>query len=211
MKKRQPYNKRDALPVNKVVAQYLAGDSLAKVAHTHGTSAGTVRRLLEQQGVPRRPAHEVFTKVPRKGIRGLAQSLPAEQIISKYRKGASLDDLAKEYKVSMGTIRRVMQAQGEERRSSAPEAGTSRAISPETGAEILRRYKQGLSLRAVANQFGISKDTVRRALAWQGFTRPDLPMEEIAKRRAAEEPARQLADEYGVSTSTINRRLRNMQ
>jgi DNA-binding CsgD family transcriptional regulator len=219
MKKHKPYSKRADLPANEIVSRYRAGESLAKIARAYGTSDNTVKRLLDQNGVQRRPAHEVFAKIPGKGPRGLAESLPAEQIISRYREGASLAELAKAYKVSVGTIRRVMDARGEERRSSAPRAGASRATSPETEAEIVRRSKQGQGLRVIADQLGISKNAVRKALDRQdstpsnapGFPRHDLPMEEIAKRRAAGKSARQLADEYGVSTSTINRRLKDMR
>ena len=219
MKKHKPYTKRADLPADEIVTRYQAGESLAKIARSYGTSDNTVKRILEQRGVQRRQAHEAFTKAPGRGPQGLAESLPAEQIISRYREGASLADLAKAYKVSVGTIRRVMDARGEERRSPAPTKGSSRATSHATEAEIVLRSKQGQSLRDIAAALGISKNTVRNALDRQatvpsnkpGFPRHDLPVEEIARRRAAGESAKELADEYGVSETTINRRLRTMR
>jgi uncharacterized protein (DUF433 family) len=218
VKKHQPYSKRADLPAAEIVTQYQAGDSLAKIARSYGTSANTVKRLLEQHGVQRRPAHAAFATTPRRGRQGVAESLPAEQIISRYRGGESLADLAAAYKVSVNTIRRVMDARGEERRSSAPKEGVSRAVSPKTEAEIVRRNHAGQSMHDIATALGISKTAVSNALERQaatpstapGFPRRDLPMDEIAKRRAAGESAQDLADEYGVSKATIHRRLKAM-
>ncbi len=212
MKKRQPYSKKDALPADEIVTRYRAGESLAQIARTYGSSANTVKRILEQQGVQRRPAHHAVTSAPGRGPRGLAESLPAEEIITQYREGAALLDLAEQYGVSVGTIRRVMDTRGEERRSPEPETGVARAISAETEAEIIRRSRRGESLRGIANALGISRGAVSKAFernqVQASSHRLDLPMGEIARRRAAGEPVQALATEYGVSRATLHRRLK---
>lgn len=184
-----------ALPSERITAEYESGASVASLAKTYGVSDVTILGLLRRHGV------ELRTK----------QSLPAEEVIAQYREGASLADLAQTHGVSVTTIRRVMGASGEERRSPRP----ARVVSPEMAAEITRRNGDGESLRSIAASLGISRTAVKGALDRQAaepsgprrHARPDLPTDEIVKRRAAGESAHELAAEYGVTVSTINRRL----
>ncbi|WP_333758018.1 helix-turn-helix domain-containing protein [Streptomyces sp. ISBFB 2968] len=220
VKTKQPNTKRANLPVDEIVTRYRAGDSLVKIADAYGSSATTIRRVLDQQGQERRPAHWKLPEITaRPGRIGLADSLPKEQIISKYRDGMSLADLAAEYSVSVSTIRNVMDARGEARRSAQPQAGISRVLSADTENAVIRRNQAGESLQSIADSLGISRTAVRNTLARHSVQpsgpsrdkRPDLPMDEIVKRREAGESAKELADEYGVSPATINRRLQKVR
>lgn len=161
-KQRPGYSNRASLPADRIISLYQAGQSLKEIAAAYDTSDNTVRRLLDDHGVERRPSHHKF--VPR--VRGpRLDDLPAaEKIISEYRAGATLATLAERYGVSVNAILRLMDARGEERRSSQPKKGASRILDDATEAEIVRRRQHGESLRAIAATFGISRGTVSNAI-----------------------------------------------
>lgn len=214
-KKRSGYSSLTNLPADQVISRYEAGESMQQIAELYDTSANTIRRLLDQHGVERRRAHHKFDPEHWRGTR-VSASLPAEKVISEYRQGATLTELAKAYGVSVNSILRVMDARGEKRRASRPKAGVSRILSAKTEAEILRRNQAGESLRSIAASLGISRGAVTGALQRQSAQpsgpprgpRPDLSVDEIARRHAAGESVQALADEYGVSQVTIRRRLK---
>lgn len=198
-----PRSPDSALPSEKVIAEYESGTSVSTLAMAYGVSDVTVLGLLRRHGVKLRTS----------------QNLPAEEVITRYRQGDSLAILAQHYGVSVKTIQRLMKAHGVERRSSAPQAGVPRVVSAETEAKIVQRNRAGESLRSIATSLGISRSAVksvldRRCVAPSGpkrGPRPDLPMEEIAKRRASGDTAEQLAADFGVSAATIRRRLQGMR
>jgi DNA invertase Pin-like site-specific DNA recombinase len=160
-KKQRGYSKMSQLPADEVVSRYQTGDSLAKLADAYGTSPNTIKRLLEQHHVERRPAHQKFSEVsPHQRRQGVVESLPASKVISEYRDGASLAALAASYGVSVNSIRRLMDAHGEERRSSEAHKDKPRVLDQEAEAEIVRRHLLGESIRTIATDVHLSKTTV---------------------------------------------------
>ena len=191
------------LPSEKIILEYTSGTSAATLAEAYDVTSATILWILRRHGV------EVRTR----------QHLPAEEVIDRYQQGDNLSTLAHRYGVSTGMIHRFLEAHGVERRSSAPQAGVPRVVSPETEAEILRRNREGESLRSIATSLGVSRAAVRNVLDRQSVQpsgpkrgpRPDLPMAEIARRHSSGETAKELAAAYGVSAATIRRRLQGMR
>lgn len=217
-KKRRGNSNRASLPAKRIISCYEAGESLKSIAEVYETSAATIRRLLEEYGVERRPAHHKF--VPGQGIRPASKMTPAEKIISEYREGASLRALAKRYGISTRAVVRLMESRGEERRSSGEaQKGVSKVLDKATEDRIISRNQRGESLGAIAASLGISRGAAilvlkRRSVEATSVPRgpkSSLPMPEISARHAAGESPRSLAAEFGVHPATIRRRLRDAE
>lgn len=82
--------------------------------------------------------------------------------------------------------------------------------------EIAEAYRNKASLALLARTYRVSTQTIRRRLDEAGIElrskeptpRTDLPLDEIALRRAAGCSIAFLAGEYGCSETTLKRRLR---
>ncbi|MFF7631415.1 helix-turn-helix domain-containing protein [Streptomyces cyaneofuscatus] len=143
--------------------------------------------------------------------------------MAQYLAGASTTELGREYSVSAETIRRILVKHDTPIRPAhqaiATTANFQPPVSNEEAAKAVELYKQGLSAAQVANRMGFaSKRTVLNMVNAAGVTRPtgaqrleaDLKgpmMQEIAARRRAGESIQALAEEYGLSRSTLSRRL----
>lgn len=82
--------------------------------------------------------------------------------------------------------------------------------------ELVRRYRDGESMYALAKRYRVSARTIRNRLVGAGVEiradvkrRAPLPTDELAQRYRAGETIEQLADTYGVGASTISRRLKS--
>ena len=81
-----------------------------------------------------------------------------EQLIHRYREGASIDDLARRYEVHRTTIIHHLDQAGVARRRAV------RKMTDESVAMAAARYAQGASLALVANEFGVHQRTLVREL-----------------------------------------------
>ncbi|MFD8839753.1 helix-turn-helix domain-containing protein [Streptomyces griseofuscus] len=177
-------SKRDLLPAEEVVTRYQAGESLAALAESYGTSTGTVRNLLKEQDVPLRSRAWKFGKDGTGGYRGgVMDSLPVSEIISEYRDGATLAKLAKDHEVSVTTIVTLLDSRGEPRRSSrqVPWKGRSRVLTTEQEAEVVRRYQEGQAQRKIARDFKVSYGAVLGVLRRHGLVQPPKSASEEGK------------------------------
>jgi transposase-like protein len=84
-----------------IVAGYLSGLTIQKLAEAHGASTKAVWRRLTAAGTPMRPAGKARTTMAR-----------AVDVARAYEAGASLADLAARYGVEARTIRAAVVAQG---------------------------------------------------------------------------------------------------
>ena len=85
-----------------------------------------------------------------------------EQLIHRYRAGASIDELARRYEIHRTTvIHHLDQADIARRR-------VVRKMTDESVAQAASRYEEGASLAVVANEFGVHQRTLARELRQAG-------------------------------------------
>lgn len=92
------------------------------------------------------------------------------QMVGDYENGLSSTQLQRKYKLSKGSVLKLLQAAGVEMRR--------RGLSDEQVAMLIERYRAGLTIREVAAEQRLAKTTVQVALAWAGVN-----MRPLARRR----------------------------
>jgi transposase-like protein len=85
-----------------------------------------------------------------------------EQLIHRYRKGDSIDDLARRYGVHRTTVIHHLDQAGVTRRRVV------RKMNDKSVARAAARYEQGASLAVVASEFGVHQRTLARELRRAG-------------------------------------------
>jgi len=91
---------------------------------------------------------------------GIKFNLPIDEIKSEYESGMTLAELAEKYEVSINTIRkRLIEAGVQTRRYT-------RSIKKQKRKEIIAEmyHQQGMSLRGVSDELGISRERIRQIL-----------------------------------------------
>lgn len=88
-----------------------------------------------------------------------------EQLIHRYRGGASIDRLAREHEVHRTTVVHHLDCAGVARRRVV------RKVTDESVARASARYDQGASLAIVASEFGVHEGTLARE-----FRRAGVPI-----------------------------------
>ncbi|MFE1451899.1 sigma factor-like helix-turn-helix DNA-binding protein [Streptomyces olivaceoviridis] len=152
--------------------------------------------------------------------RGHRLDLPEADIVSAYASGSTLQELAEQYGVVAATIRNVLIRAGIERRHNTSLPPTPRRVDVPEG-NLVQDYLGGATLGDLAEKYGVSVSTVQRRLRAAGATRAettasaaprpprpkrvDLPDEELRIRFLRGTTLKVLAEEYGVSVSTISR------
>ena len=133
---------------DQIVEDYRNGCSLTTAGRRNGTSRTTVRRILEERRVERRP--------PEPGNQKMTAEDRADASAA-YATGASLAELAKRYRVNDRYLKRRLEADGAPKRDAryTPEA-IRRAIVSD--------YVKGTSVGGVAATHKVARTTVRRVL-----------------------------------------------
>ena len=85
-----------------------------------------------------------------------------QQLIHRYREGASINALARRYEVHRTTVIHHLDQAGIARRRVV------RKMTDESVARAAARYAQGASLAVVANEFGVHQRTLARELRRAG-------------------------------------------
>ncbi len=85
-----------------------------------------------------------------------------EALIGLYRKGASIDGLARRYAIHRTTVTHCLDGAGIARRRVV------RKMTDESVARAAARYEQGASLAVVASEFGVHQRTLVRELRQAG-------------------------------------------
>jgi transposase-like protein len=88
-----------------------------------------------------------------------------DHIISAYRSGASLRDIARAHSISISTVHRILVAHGEPRRGVGAYPRAQTAAQLERDRRIRDAYKAGLSMHGVARQLRLSTSLVWKVLA----------------------------------------------
>ncbi len=101
-----------------------------------------------------------------------------ESLVAEYAAGASTYELAERYGVRRDTVTARLKRAGVEVRPGA-------AVALDEAAErrVATLYRDGLSMRSIARQLGVSDNTILKALRAQGV--PSRPQMGGKKKRAA--------------------------
>ena len=196
---------KKVLPVEEIVKKHQDGKNTVELAHEYEVSTPTIKRLLKKAEVKLRNLSEAQ----------IGKILPVEKIVKKYNDGNSTYELADEYRVSNSTIYRLLKNEGIKLRSMS-EAHLHGKVFPVD--EIVKRYQDGISLFKLTNEYNVSTPTIKNLLKKEGVRLRGmseakigkiLPVDEIVKKYNDGNSTYALADEYGVSSPTIGRLLKN--
>ena len=125
------------------------------------------RRLREGPAEPETFAQETTGRLSNPGPRPIQRRLNTTDItrlVTGYRDGQSLSDLAKEFCIHHRTVAAHLEQCGIPRRINA------RKFTNNDVDQAARRYRAGESLATVANAFNVNAATVRRELHRAGVT-----------------------------------------
>lgn len=153
---------RPILPDSVIVAQYEDGASTTELAKTYEVSSETIRRLLMRHNVRLRPAHQAIATTA-----NYRQPMTEEQraeVVRLYQQGLSAEQVAKRMGfASRRTVLNVTGAAGVTRTS--PKEAVAASLNSEAVQEIARRHEAGETLKALAEEYSVSRSTLNRRLA----------------------------------------------
>jgi transposase len=143
-----------------LIDAYLEGQSAYELAARYGVHEATVRKALADLGVRRRNVAEVGQLRRGRPVMSRRRDLPVADLITLYRSGVSVPELAERYGVATGTVAHRLH-----------EAGlTLHGPSKQLDAEMLaRRYASGESTDQIAADLGVSGSAVARTLRRSGY------------------------------------------
>ena len=195
------------LPINEIVKKWKRGSTKTELAIEYGISYFTINSRIS----------EYYEKIEKPKRRQKIE-LPINEIIEKWKQGATQRELAKEYGVSVNTIgRRIAEYHkkiGKPRPRPKPKPRMELLID-----EIVEKWKQGATQRELAKEYEISYFTINSRISEYyekiGKPRPrpkpkprmELPIDEIVEKWKQGSTIKELAKEYGVSQTTINKRI----
>lgn len=184
-----------------ILERYESGESLRSISEDYECSVATLHKRVIRPSPAFRPGERPtgrpihFTEEERK------------EIVSAYAAGERLSAMAQRYGCSAATLRRkVVQPSG----WSGP-GHSGRRFTPGQHEEMIRRYKAGESLRAIAHSFACSPPNVRSLLVSRGIPlrvqgKPPPSAETLAKARAMRSAGLShlhIANEFGVTKDTV--------
>lgn len=182
---------------------YQEGESNIRLAKQFGCSASTITTILKQGKAQLRPhgsSQKRFTKQQEEEIKQL------------YLNGESTIQLAKALGTSPGTISRILEVAGVERKYQGRNDLT-RKFSDQEEQEICDRYEAGESRTDLAARFGSSPSTITNVLDRRGVERRSiseahggLPPEQeaqVCSRYEEGESTIELSEVFGVSIATV--------
>jgi DNA-directed RNA polymerase specialized sigma subunit len=106
------------LPEDRIVAQYLAGETAANLAIDYETNDHRIRAILRRHGVPLRPRHTSWSK---EQMANIAQR--NKRIVSAYLEGElTVEQIANAFGVVPMTVHRAVKAAGVVNRKYPPKA-----------------------------------------------------------------------------------------
>jgi transposase-like protein len=184
---------------DRLIAQYLAGASLGRLAQQEGCSPGGIRKVLIRHGIERRTR---WVKGP---------ELDEDRLVEGYLSGSSLAQLAQEVGTYPEAVRKVLLRRGVKCRP----VGRFRQEDEE---RIVGQYVAGASLSAIARQEGCTIEGIRKVLMRHRIERRPkgntarILDETEQKRLLADYEAglwqAELAEKYGIPQHTVSAYLR---
>jgi lambda repressor-like predicted transcriptional regulator len=140
------------VPATEITGLYATGLTMAAIGARYGVSSETIRARLLAAGVtPRRVP-------PRPTIK----PVPVGEAAARYRRGATLTELAAAYAVTRQTIGRKLAAAGVPLRSRVG------GRIPIPVAEAAELYRSGQTLRQIAGRYGVCESVIHHRLTEAG-------------------------------------------
>jgi len=146
--------KRDA----EIERAYTGGATTQEIAASLGISGTAVRNALAKRGVSRRRA------CPRGGPRPIPPDR-ARKMVLAYQAGATLHQVAKATGVAHRKVYQALQESGISSRRRGPKTGSVSPLRRLPNPCFLRNLRrQGLTLKQIGKQYGVSKQAVQSFL-----------------------------------------------
>lgn len=130
-------------------ALYAQGLGSVEIAERYGVTHKTILRVI--------PESEHRTAGTRK------QPLPVAEMVSRYEQGETIGSLAREYRVSLDTIKDRLKGTGATRPAD-------RMNTPEGIRTLTQEYENGATLAELSTRYGPSANKVRKLLVANGVT-----------------------------------------
>jgi DNA invertase Pin-like site-specific DNA recombinase len=145
----RPGTRRYDVPDDEIIVRYDADEPVTQIAASYGVSTPVIYTRLREQG------HRL--RLPR-----ITDDLRATAL-SLYQAGLSDTAVAEKLGISRATVRKVVADAGVKR--ATPEQVAAEHLRSPVMQEIVRRRLAGESVRALAAEYGIPRNTLARRLA----------------------------------------------
>ncbi|MBE4790334.1 helix-turn-helix domain-containing protein [Streptomyces caniscabiei] len=144
-----PGTRRFDLPDAEITARYDAGESVLPIAEAYGVSTPVIYRILREQGRTLR----------------LPRTTPQQRdaVVALYQTGLSDTEVAKRLGLSRTTVRKIVAEAGVKRLT--PQQLAQKEVHSPVMREIVRRRQAGETVRSLATEYGIARNTLARRLA----------------------------------------------
>lgn len=140
------------LPEDEIVAHFVAGEGAPSLAKRYGCSSETIYRMAQRRGIS-------GAGRPRGRPSKVLQQLP--EVIAAYKSGKSLLELEQEFKSSVATIRKHLEAAGVEiRKPSTGKVG--KVKGQQRIGEIMALRAEGKTGQEIGSALGITRERVRQ-------------------------------------------------
>lgn len=215
---------RIRLPIEDIIKKYKLGISQEQLAKEYGVSKTTIGNKIKKY-YKENGEEKIEKDFPR-------IKLPVEEIVKKYEDGTSPLNISKEYNVARTTIlnrlNEYYQKEGREKpkvkyknhndkERKQINSNTRRKQLPIE--QIITEYENGEKQAYLAKKYGVSQGTILIRIKEYyediGKERPKrrrarvkLPIEDIIEKYKSEISQRELAQEYGVSSTTIRNKMK---
>ncbi len=132
---------------DKIISEYLSGVSARKIARKYNCSGNTILRFLQDNKIKLLPTSYLL-KGPRKSI---ADKF-SKEIISLYKKGYSLSEIAKTFKLTIAPVRRVLIINNIARRTSGFKFNRPSKLDRYKD-ELIKDYENGSSIAYLCKKY----------------------------------------------------------
>ena len=197
-KKEKP-KQRIELQIEEIVKKWEQGITQEKLSKEYGVSEYIIRKRISEY------YEKEEKEKPKKKI-----ELPIEEIVKKWEQGVTQKELSKEYGVSRVTINKRISEYYEKEEKGKPKQRIELPIE-----EIVKKWEQGTTQEKLSKEYGVSGFTISKRISEyyekeekeKPKQRIELPIEEIVKKWERGITQKELSKRYGVSKSTINKRI----
>ena len=191
--------KRIELPIEEIVKKWEQGVTQKELSKEYGVSDVTISKRISEY------YEKEEKEKPKKRI-----ELPIEEIVKKWEQGVTQKELSKEYGVSDVTISKRISEYYEKEEKEKPKKRIELPIE-----EIVKKWEQGVTQKELSKEYGVSDVTISKRISEyyekeekeKPKKRIELPIEEIVKKWERGITQKELSKRYGVSKSTINKRI----
>jgi len=202
-----------------IVRRYLGGESVKSISATYEVSDPTIKNVLTGNNIRIRTNSEVQRILENKGGGQNRIEVPEDiksRIAGLYNERHSIKKISEETGLGDSVIKRILKERGSLRTSGE---SLTRIFKEEEESEIIRLYLGGCSAQEIGRRFSVGNGTIIRLLRSRGVRirrigestkKLDYNKElDITSKYLEGNSKTSLAAEYGVSTPTITRILRD--